>query len=134
MKLFLDTSFIVSYTVTKDKHYDKACLLDEQGIFDNNCFINNLVANEIVTVIGNKTKDVELAINTYETVKDNCTIINEFNTVNFKEKVLAIYKEYNTVLSFTDSSIIEVMKENNIKKLVSFDTFFDNVESIERIY
>ena len=133
MKVFLDTSFIVAYTVSSDYHYESACKLENEGIFNNECFISNLVVNEIVTVIGNKS-NLELAINTYHAVKDNCVIVNEFDILNFNDKVLDIYKKYNTALSFTDSSIIEVMKNQKISNLVSFDTFFDNVEDIERIF
>ena len=133
MKIFLDTSFLVAYAVKTDDNNDHAIELRKKGIFDNECFVSNLIINEIITVIGNK-KDSKTAIRTYETIKDNCTVINEYNTPNFNEKVVKTYKKYDTYLSFTDSSIVEVMKENNINKLVSFDKYFDNVDEIERIY
>jgi predicted nucleic acid-binding protein len=48
--------------------------------------------------------------------------------------VLNTYKKYNTKLSFADSAIIEIMKENKINNLVSFDKYFDKVKDIKRIY
>ena len=133
MKIFLDTSFIVAYTIDTDENHPLAVELRKKGIFDNECYISNLIINEIVTVIGNK-KDLKTAIETYETIKDNCIVINEYNTSNFNEKVLNTYKKYNTKLSFTDSAIIEIMKENKIKQLASFDKYFDKVNDIERIH
>jgi predicted nucleic acid-binding protein len=133
VKIFLDTSFIVAYAVDKDDNNQLAIELENKGIFKNECFISNLIINEIITVIGNK-EDLKTAIEIFETVKDNCIIINEYNTTNFNEKVIKTYKKYNTNLSFTDSAIIEIMKENNINKLVSFDKYFDRVDDIERIY
>ena len=133
MKIFLDTSFIVAYAVEKDENNNLATELDNKGIFDNECFISNLIINEIITVIGNK-EDLQTAIKTYTAIKDNCTIINECNIINFNEKVLNTYKKHNTNLSYTDSGIIEIMKENNINKLVSFDKYFDKITHIERIH
>jgi predicted nucleic acid-binding protein len=70
----------------------------------------------------------------YFFLKDNCNIVNEFDIVNFKDKVMDIYNDYDTKLSFTDSAIIEIMKEYNIDCLVSFDELFDKVNEIKRIF
>ena len=133
MKIFLDTSFIVAYAVDRDENNKAAIELEDKGIFGNECYISNLIINEIVTVIGNK-EDLNKAIKTYAAIKDNCIIINEYNIANFNEKVINTYKQYNTKLSFTDSAIIEIMKENKINNLVSFDKYFDKVSDIKRVY
>lgn len=132
MKIFLDSSFLIAYTIETDENNKLAYKLENKGIFDNKCYISNLIINEIVTVIGNKI-NLDLAVNTYNAIKDNCTIINEYNKQNFNDGVLKTYKKYNTKLSFTDCAILEIMKEHNIKKLVSFDKYFDRT-NIERIY
>ena len=133
MKIFLDSSFIIAYAINKDENNNLAIDLRKKGIFDNECYINNLVINEIVTVIGNKG-DIELAIEIYETIKDNCFIINEYYIANFNDKVMNTYKKYNTKLSFTDCGILVTMKENNINNLVSFDKYFDRVPKLKRIH
>ncbi len=132
MKIFLDSSFLIAYVIETDENNKLAYKLENQGIFDNECYISNLIINEIVTVIGNKI-NLNLAIDTYNAIKDNCTIINEYNMPNFNDSVINTYKKYNTKLSFTDCAILEIMKEYDMKKLVSFDKYFDRT-NIERIH
>lgn len=90
-----------------------------------------LVLNEIV-IIDNKT-DLDTNLTSFHVFNENCTVINEYDIENFNLNVLLAYSKYNTKLSFTDSSIITVMKENNIQNLVSFDKYFDRVNNIRRI-
>ena len=54
MKIFLDSSFLIAYVIETDENNKLAYKLENQGIFDNECYISNLIINEIVTVIGNK--------------------------------------------------------------------------------
>lgn len=133
MKIFLDSSFLIAYVIETDENNKLALKLENENIFDNECYINNLIVNEIVTIIGNKTS-LDLAINTYNAIKDNCNIINDYNKPNFNDNVMKIYKKNNTKLSFTDCAIIETMNENNINNLVSFDKYFDRVLGIKRIH
>ena len=132
MKVFLDSSFIIAYAIESDSDYKTACNLDEKGIFNNDCYVSNLIVNEIVTVIGNKI-DLKLAIDTYNAVKDNFTIINEYEITNFNDIVIKTYQKYNTKLSFIDCAILEIMKENKIKNLVTFDKEFKRVKNINLI-
>lgn len=133
MKIFLDSSFIIAYAIATDDHYKRSIELEKEEIFNNECYVSNLIINEIITIIGNKSNKNSV-INTYNAIKDNCIIINEYDIPNFNDNVLNTYKTYNTKLSFTDSAIIEIMKENNIKDLVSFDKYFDRVAEINRIH
>jgi predicted nucleic acid-binding protein len=132
MKVFLDSSFLVAYVIDSDKQHDKALKLEKEGIFENKCYISNLIVNEIVTVIGNKI-DLDLAIYSYYAFKDNFKTINEYEISNFNDNVIDIYKENNTKLSFTDCSILETMKEHSIDNLVSFDKEFEKIKSINII-
>lgn len=133
MKIVLDSSFIIALMIKTDYSNKKAVSLVEKGILNNECYISNLIINEVITVIGNKSNK-EIANKTYHFLKDNFIIINEYEINNFNEKTIDTYLEYNTKLSFTDSSIVEVMKKNNINKLLSFDKYFDKVDEIKRIY
>lgn len=133
MKVFLDSSFLIAYAIKTDDNNEKAVKLSENGIFDNECYVSNLIINEIVTVSGMKG-NIEKAINIYDTLKDECTIINEYENKTFNDNVLTHYKDYNTKLSFTDCAIIEIMREHNITELVSFDKGFDKSKNINRIH
>ena len=132
MKIFLDSSFLVAYVVDSDKQHDKALKLEKKGIFDNECYISNLIFNEIVTVIGNKI-DLDLAITSYYAFKDNFKTINEYEISNFNDNVINIYKSNNTKLSFTDCAILEIMNEYSIDSLVSFDKQFEKIENLNLI-
>lgn len=51
-------------------------------------------------------------------IKDNFTILNEYNISNFYSKTMMAYKENNKnnkrKFGFTDSSIVEVIKYYNL--------------------
>ena len=46
---------------------------------------------------------------------------------------MLIYEKFDTKLSYTDSSIIYIMKEEGINNLISFDKEFKRVEGINLI-
>lgn len=134
MKIFLDTSFIVSSIIKTDSNHEKAKkLIINEDLLNNECYISNLIINEIVTVIGNKL-GLTAAIEAYELVNDNFNILNEYEINNFNDKVLDVYRLTNTKLSFTDSSIIILMQEYGIENLVSFDKEFRRIKNINWIY
>ena len=144
MKVFLDTSFIVSSIIKTDSNHEKAKkLIINEDLLNNECYISNLIINEIITVIGNKL-GLTAAIEAYELVNDNFNILNEYEINNFilneyeinnfNDKVLDVYRLTNTKLSFTDSSIIILMQEYGIENLVSFDKEFKRIKNINWIY
>ncbi|WP_409199322.1 PIN domain-containing protein [Methanobrevibacter sp. DSM 116169] len=133
MNIFLDSSFLIAYAIEIDAHYNRAIELDDEGIFINDCYISNLVINEVITVVGNKSS-FDIAIQLFDVIKDNCTILNEFELSNFNNIVINEYSKHNGKLSFTDSSISVLMKNYNLQKIVSFNKDFDRIDHISRIY
>ena len=125
MKIFIDSTFIISL-LNNDDHYHESAInivSDDELLKTNNLFTSNLVINEIVSVIGAKL-GLEAAINAYDLLNDNCTILNEYEIKNFNEKVMDVYRSTEAKLSFTDCSIMVVLKEFDIDSLVSFDKEF----------
>ena len=53
-------------------------------------------------------------------------------TANF-DKILALISESNGALSFTDALIVFFLQEKNITRLLSFDSDFDFITTIQRI-
>lgn len=51
-KYFLDTSFIISLLLDSDSNHSKA--IELQYVLNEECFINNNVFNEVLTLIGEK--------------------------------------------------------------------------------
>lgn len=127
--IFIDSSFIVGLAVKNDKWHKKANKLIPY--LNKKVKITCLsVVFESITLI-NKKLGVDIAKTVYEYIMDNFIIITEDKTLCDKSmKTLVKYHK----LSFTDSTIVEIMKEMNIIQLISFDNDFDRVDGIVRVY
>ena len=138
-KLFLDTSFILGFVNSNDDLHENAIKLEEaENILSQDCYINNNVLNEVVTLTGRKI-NITAAEEIYYGLIDNFEILNEYDIINYTSKTFDIFKRVvgsnskKTKLSFTDSSIILTMKESNITDLVSFDQQFKHFDEINLI-
>ncbi|MBR5504587.1 MAG: type II toxin-antitoxin system VapC family toxin [Methanobrevibacter sp.] len=136
MKYFLDTSFILSLILDSDSNHEKAINL--LNILNEDCYINNNVLNEVLTLIGRKLNVFD-AKEVYFALIDSFTLLNEYNINDYNNKTFEIFEENigenskKTKLSFTDSSIILTMNEYDIDKLVSFDEEFKRINGITLI-
>ena len=131
MRIFLDSSFIISLINKNDSNNENALKILNQ-IRNDMCYVNNFVLNEIMTVIGMKVR-LTAALLVYEVIKENCIVLNEFNIYDFMDNTKDLYKKYNEQnikLSFTDCSILETMNEHNIVDLASFDKNFKKIDGI----
>ena len=138
-KVFLDTSFILGLVNSNDELHENAIKLEEaENILSQDCYINNNVLNEVLTLTGRKI-NIDAAEETYYGLIDSFEILNEYNIFNYTAKTFDIFKRIvgsnskKTKLSFTDSSIILTMKESNITELVSFDQQIENFDEIKLI-
>ena len=138
-KVFLDTSFILGLVNSNDELHENAIKLEEaENILSQDCYINNNVLNEVLTLTGRKI-NIDAAEETYYGLIDSFEILNEYNIVNYTNKTFDIFKRVvgpnskKTKLSFTDSSIILTMKESNITELISFDQQFKHFDEINLI-
>lgn len=138
-KVFLDTSFILAYVNSNDELNENALRLEEaKNILSQDCYINNNVLNEVLTLTGRKI-NIDAAEKIYYGLIDSFEILNEYTIFNYTAKTCDIFKKIvgtnskKTKLSFTDSSIILTMKESNITDLVSFDQQFKNFNKINLI-
>ncbi len=139
IKVFLDTSFILAYLNSNDELHKNALKLEKsENILSQDCYINNNVLNEVLTLTGRKIS-IAAAEEVYYGLIDSFEILNEYNISNYTAKTLDIFKKIvgtnskKTKLSFTDSSIILTMQESNISDLVSFDHQFKNFNEINLI-
>ncbi len=132
-KILIDTNFIISLLLENDEKHDRTIELKNEGIFENECYITNLVIQELFTVLGMLTKDSDYVLQVYPMVKDNFIIIDEYNIDKFNDKVATIYHEYNTKLSFVNSSLIRVLEEYQLDSIVSFDKDLKNKSKVNVI-
>lgn len=138
-KVFLDTSFILGFVNSNDELHENAIKLEEtENILSQDCYINNNVLNEVLTLTGRKI-NINAAEEIYYGLIDSFEILNEYDIANYTSKTFDIFKRVvglnskKTKLSFTDSSIILTMKKSNITDLVSFDQQFKNFNEINLI-
>lgn len=132
MKIFVDSSFLIALVNENDSLHEKS--LEYIDLIEkNDCYISNLVINEVITVIGNKI-DLETAISAYDLINDIFHVINEYEIKDFNSTTMLIYEKHNTKLSFTDCSIIVDMHYHKIENLLSFDKEFKKAEGINLIF
>ncbi len=132
MKIFVDSSFLIALVNENDSLHEKS--LEYIDLIEKNeCYISNLVINEVITVIGNKI-DLETAISAFDLINDIFHVINEYEIKDFNSTTMLIYEKHNTKLSFTDCSIIVDMHYHKIENLLSFDKEFKKAEGINLIF
>jgi predicted nucleic acid-binding protein len=70
-------------------------------------------------------------------LKDNFTIINEYDCFDFNDRVMARYNKMNDdkkqKLGFTDASIIEIAKLFKLDGIVTFDKEFQGNNEVDII-
>lgn len=131
MKIFVDSSFIIALVNENDSLHESS--LEYIDLIEKNeCYISNLVINEVITVIGNKI-DLETAISAFDLINDIFHVINEYEIKDFNSNTLLIYEKHGTKLSFTDCSLIVDMHYHKIENLLSFDKEFKKAEGINLI-
>ena len=131
MKIFVDSSFLIALVNENDSLHDKS--LEYVDLIEkNDCYISNLVINEVITVIGNKI-DLETALSAFDLINDIFHIINEYEIKDFNSNTMLIYEKHGTKLSFTDCSIIVDMHYHKIENLLIFDKEFKKAEGINLI-
>lgn len=59
--------------------------------------------------------------------------IHYLNEEDYK-KSIELFKFYNKSINFSDCTILSTMLKNNIRNIVSFDSDFDKIKNIQRIY
>ena len=134
-KLFIDANFIIALFKDFDTNHERA-VSNKEILVENDCHISNGVLNEIITILMMRTKNIELTKNAYHFLKDNLTIINEYNIEIFNDKVFSIFKKYNNTnfkLSFIDCSIVIIANHYNLDGIVTFDKKFSLFQEINLI-
>lgn len=131
-KLLIDSSFLIALFRKNDGLHDKA-LINKDILNKNDCYITYGVLTEVITILGQKTKDISLVKSVYNYLKDNLTIINEGEIDMYNDKIFAIFEKYNKnnfKVGFTDCSLNIICNELNLDAIVSLDKGFKLFEEI----
>jgi len=132
--IFLDTNFLIAYYNKNDAHHDKSLSIMESLVSGEygELFISDYIFDEFVTVALSRLKDLAKVINIGNDVEFFTHRINiEEETF---EKAWEIFREQkDTEFSFTDCTILALMKEEGIKYIATFDIDFKKIKDINII-
>ena len=132
MKILLDSSFIIAIFRRNDPLHQKA--IKNRDILQNDCYVSNGIISEVITILGQKTKDIALVRLAYNYMKDNFTIIDESDINMYNDNVFVIFEKYNKNkfrLGFIDCSEVIIYGYCNLDYVVSFDSEFGLFEEIK---
>ncbi len=128
-KILVDASFLISLISEKDQwHNDAVKLVDT--LKNSEKIITMPMVIETINLIG-KCQGGKIGYKIYNYIKSNFIIVNYDNLI---DDAMFYFLKYDGTLSLADSTAVHVMKENKIIKILSFDSDFDKVDGIVRIF
>ena len=133
--IFLDTSFLVALEVETDQNHIKAVEVRDKIIEGNfgNAIISDYVFDETLTATLQKTRDLEKAVIVGENLRNSLEIINLEPEI--LEEAWNLFKyQKQTIFSFTDCTILVIMRGNAIKNIATFDKDFLRIKDIKVIH
>lgn len=133
--IILDSSFIIAYKVEDDEHHGKALKIAKEiatGKFGYPV-ISDYIFDESVTVVYKKIQGLKVAIdlgNDLIREIEMLTIDGEL----FEQSWQIFKQQKDTKFSFTDCTILALMKKKEIKNITTFDKDFEKIKEINVIH
>ena len=93
--------------------------------------ISDLIIAESVSMIGRRSGG-KAGEQLYNYFMDDCTVV--FTDEKIIRGSMEVFLRYDGTLSVSDAVSVYIMKKRNIDKIISFDSDFDKVKEIVRIY
>lgn len=127
--IFLDTTFIVGLFVSNDNWHESAVKV-YNNIKGQKLVISKLVIAETVTIMKNKLKTKDIIEiyrnlpNFFEVIEDEALFDDAMNE----------FVKYDSSISFFDAMYVAIMKREKISKIASFDSDFDKIDNIVRVF
>ena len=121
--IFLDSTYLIGLIYYKS-HLLKPYLGDENKI------INNTVFNEVLNSVTSNNSHYDL-----NHIKKLLLSFNiDFLTSDDYLDSFDIFEYYNFSVNFSDCTILNTMQNYNINQIASFDSDFDKIKGVKRIY
>ena len=97
---------------------------------DENKIINNTVFNEVLNSVTSNNSNYDL-----NHIKKLLLSFNiDFLTSDDYLDSFDIFEYYNFSVNFSDCTILNTMQNYNINQIASFDSDFDKIKGVKRIY
>ena len=131
--IFLDSSFLISFEVEKDSNHVKAVKImhDILNHKYGSPVISDYIFDETVTMTLAKT-DLKKAIAAGKGMKMSYEM-KKIDERLFEESWKTFADQIKTRLSFTDCTIISLMREKGIRNIATFDEDFKKIETVNVI-
>ena len=131
--IILDTSFLVSFYNIKDNNHTKAWNIMKELITEKygDIAITDYVFDECATVLFSRLKDLRKTLIICESIKKATQF--KIHDKLFENAWEIFKKQENTKLSFTDCTILALMKEEEIEHIATFDKDFQKIKDINVI-
>ncbi|MAE49609.1 hypothetical protein CMI48_02155 [Candidatus Pacearchaeota archaeon] len=129
--IFLDSSFLIGYKIENDHHHERALKIMKDissGTYGEAVF-SDYVFDETLTVVFGKSKILQEAVSLGDQLLSSALLLRVDESV-FQE-TFDLFREQKTKLSFTDCSIVALMRSHGVKRVATFDEEFQKVEGIE---
>ena len=127
--IFLDSTYLIGLILKNDSLYYKSHLL-KSYLDDENKIINNTVFNEVLNSVTSNNSNHDL-----NHIKKLLLSFNiDFLTSDDYLDSFDIFEYYNFSVNFSDCTILNTMQNYNINQIASFDSDFDKIKGVKRIY
>ncbi|MGN0105999.1 type II toxin-antitoxin system VapC family toxin [Methanobrevibacter ruminantium] len=127
--IFLDSTYLIGLILKNDSLYYKSHLL-KPYLDDENKIINNTVFNEVLNSVTSNNSHYDL-----NHIKKLLLSFNiDFLTSDDYLDSFDIFEYYNFSVNFSDCTILNTMQNYNINQIASFDSDFDKIKGVKRIY
>lgn len=127
--IFLDSTYLIGLILKNDSLYYKSHLL-KSYLDDENKIINNTVFNEVLNSVTSNNSNYDL-----NHIKKLLLSFNiDFLTSDDYLDSFDIFEYYNFSVNFSDCTILNTMQNYNINQIASFDSYFDKIKGVKRIY
>lgn len=127
--IFLDSTYLIGLILKNDSLYYKSHLL-KPYLGDENKIINNTVFNEVLNSVTSNNSHYDL-----NHIKKLLLSFNiDFLTSDDYLDSFDIFEHYNFSVNFSDCTILNTMQNYNINQIASFDSDFDKIKGVKRIY
>lgn len=128
--IFIDSSFFIAAINKKDQWHQKAgeilpIIRNEEKI------TSGLILSESVTLVGSLFGG-KTGLKLFNYILDNHEVRYVDKELSFNS--MNTFLKYDGILSFADSVSVEIMRDLQIERIVSFDSDFDKVDNIIRIH
>jgi len=130
--IFLDSSFLIAYYNSTDKHKNKALDIMDNLIADKygTPYISDYVFDEVVTILFVRNKDKSIATTLGEILRESLEIIN-VNEELFGNAWTLFRNQKDTNFSFTDCTNLAIMQYKGILQIATFDEDFTKSKGIK---